>query len=223
MKDPLLSKLRKELSQQLRQEAPAEPAPAARKAPPPPEPEVDDATLFAAATRGARRLHVDVPPPTTSSPSKRPRPDANARLRRLAAEAEEAPDTPLSDAAALIHDTTPESALSWARNGVQPRQLQRLQQAKLPWQAAVDLHGCTVDQAREAVLGLLRDARAADLHVVKVVHGKSHARGEALLKTFVNGWLRQLPEVLAFVSAQPRDGGTGAVYVLLKRRRPDTE
>jgi hypothetical protein len=33
----------------------------------------------------------------------------------------------------------------------------------------------------------------------------------------VNSWLRQMDAVLAFCSARPNDGGTGAVYVLLKK------
>lgn len=215
MKDPLLSQLRKQL-----RETPSVPARPASPTPPPPKPapEVDDATLFAQATRGTRPIKADTPAP---QPVRRP--DPNTRLRRAAAEAEERDDTPLSDAAALMHETGPESALSFARNGVQPRVLQKLKQGLMPWQAAVDLHGCTVDQAREAVLALIHDARQANLQVVKVVHGKGVIKEQALLKTFVNGWLRQVPEVLAFVSALPRDGGTGALYVLLKRRRPDNE
>lgn len=216
MKDPLLNQLRKQL-----REAPATPA---RPAPAPtfpagrsPEPEEDDATLFARATRGARPVKTDTAVVPTS------RPDPNARLRRAAAEAEAREDTPLSDAAALMHEVLPEATLSFARSGIQQRVLQKLKQGQMPWQAAVDLHGCTVDQAREAVLALVHDARQANLQVVKVVHGKGLVKEQALLKTFVNGWLRQVPEVMAFVSALPRDGGTGAIYVLLKRKRPDNE
>ena len=213
MKDPLLNQLRKQL-----RDAPATPAhPAPSPPAPPAEPDEDDATLFAKATRGTRRISTDsaVLPPS--------RPDPNARLRRAAAEAEDRDDAPLSDAAALMHDVQPEATLSFARNGVQQRVLQRLKQGQMPWQAAVDLHGCTVDQARDALLALIHDARQANLQVLKVVHGKGLVKEQALLKTCVNGWLRQIPEVLAFVSALPRDGGTGAIYVLLKRKRPDNE
>lgn len=213
MKDPLLNQLRKQL-----REAPAAPVrPAPAQPARPAEPEEDDATLFAKAARGTRPIKAD----TAILPSSRP--DPNARLRRAAAEAEDREDSPLSDAAALMHEVLPEATLAFARNGVQPRVLQKLKQGQMPWLAAVDLHGCTVDQAREAVLGLLHDARQANLQVVKVVHGKGLVKEQALLKTFVNGWLRQVPEVLAFVSALPRDGGTGALYVLLKRKRPDNE
>lgn len=217
MKSPALSELKKAL-----REAPAPaPAPAkpAARAEPPADPEVDDATLFAQATRGVRRIQSDAPPP----PAPGRRPDENVLRRRAAAVAEDAPGAPISDTAALMHVTGPEEALSYARNGVQLRVMQKLRQGQPHWQAAVDLHGATVDEAREAVLALVREARREGLQAVKVVHGKGLLNGQALLKTCVNGWLRQLPDVLAFVSALPRDGGTGAVYVLLKRRREDEE
>ncbi|HEX4870581.1 MAG TPA: Smr/MutS family protein [Moraxellaceae bacterium] len=216
MKSPALTALKKAL----KDAPPATPArPATAPAPPAPEPEVDDATLFAQATRGVTRLEAPPPPPP---PAVR-RPGEAALRRRAAAVAEDAPGAPISDTAALMHVAGPEEALSYARNGVQLRVLQKLRQGQPHWQAAVDLHGCSVDEAREAVLALLREARQEGLQVVKVVHGKGLQNGQPLLKTCVNGWLRQLPDVLAFVSALPRDGGAGAVYVLLKRRREDEQ
>ena len=38
-----------------------------------------------------------------------------------------------------------------------------------------------------------------------------------MLKSYVNKWLPNLPEVMAFHSAQQHHGGAGAVYVLLKK------
>ncbi len=214
MKDPALTELRK----QLRETVPAPaPKPAAKPAPKPVEEKVDDATLFARATRGVKRMPAEAPP----AASKPGRPDANTLRRRAAAVEEQAESGPISDTAALMHSVQPEESLAFARNGVQPRVMQKLKQGQQPWQAAVDLHGCTVDEAREAMLALLRDAHRDGLQVVKIVHGKGLMHGQPLLKTCVNGWLRQLPDVLAFVSALPRDGGTGAVYVLLKRRREE--
>lgn len=214
MKSPALTELKKSLRET---PAPAAPKPlATTPAAPAPEPEVDDATLFAQATKGVKRIESDAPPP----PAPR-RPDANVLRRRAAAVAEDAPGAPISDTAALMHAVAPEEALSFARNGVPPRAMQKLKQGQPHWQAAVDLHGCSVDEAREAVLTLVRDARRDGLQSVKIVHGKGLMHGQPLLKTCVNGWLRQLPDVLAFASALPRDGGTGAVYVLLKRKREE--
>ena len=54
---------------------------------------------------------------------------------------------------------------------------------------------------------------------VRVVHGKGLGSGERgpVLKSKVNGWLRRWHEVLAFVSTRQGHGGTGAVYVLLRK------
>ncbi len=216
MKDPALTELRKQLRESA--PAPAAPKPAAKPAAPKPEEQVDDATLFARATQGVKRMQADAPPATIIQ-----RPDANTLRRRAAAVAEEAATGPISDTAALMHAVAPEETLSFARNGIPPRALQKLKQGQQPWQAAVDLHGCSMDAARDAVLKLVAESRKEGLTLVKIVHGKGLMHGQPLLKTCVNGWLRQIPEVLAFVSALPRDGGTGAVYVQLKRRRETGE
>lgn len=213
MKDPLLTALRR----QLKAEAPAAPAkPAVISQPARPEPELSDEELFARATQGAKRIAAAPPPP-----AQRPRkPDAATLLRRARAEGgDERADTPLSDTVALQQGIAPEAFLSFKRPGVQDRQFDQLKAGKLPWRHAVDLHGCTLEQAREAVLQLLDEARREGIQVVRVVHGKGHVNGQALLKTAVNGWLRQLPDVLAFASADARNGGTGAVLVLLRRVR----
>lgn len=215
MKDPLLTSLRR----QLKAEAPAVPAvkQASVSVPARVEPELSDEELFARATRGARRIEAATPPPRAVKPRK---PDAMTLLRRAQAEGgDEREQVPLSDTVALQAGVAPEAVLSFKRNGVQERQLEQLKAGKLPWRHAVDLHGCTLEQAREAVLQLLDEARRDGIQVVKIVHGKGQVNGQALLKTAVSGWLRQLPNVLAYVSASARDGGTGAVLVLLKRPR----
>ncbi len=81
------------------------------------------------------------------------------------------------------------------------------------------MHGATVVQAREVVNTFLKNARDQDKRVVRIIHGKGNSSEGKLpvLKGKVNSWLRQKGEVLAFCSARPNDGGTGAVYVLLKR------
>jgi len=216
MKDPQLTALKR----QLKAEAPLPVAKAKPVAAREPDPELDDATLFAQATRGARKLATDVAAP--ARPQRPKKPDALTLLKRARAEGDpERENIALSDTVALLQGVAPEAALSFKRNGVQERQLDKLKAGLLPWKHAVDLHGCTLEQAREAVLQLLAEAKAEGITVVKIVHGKGQINGQAMLKTAVNGWLRQLPEVLAFVSADPRHGGTGAVMVLLRRPRED--
>lgn len=211
MKDPLLSALKRQLKAETAVVSAATPTKPARM------PELSEEELFARAMHGAKRIHAPAPPPR---PTRRPTPSPQALLRRAQAEGElERIDQPLSDTVALLASVAPEAILAFRQPGLQPRQFDQLKAGKLNWQAAVDLHGCTLDQAREAVLNLLDNCQKEQLQVAKIVHGKGLINGQAVLKSAVNGWLKQLPQVLAFSSAIPRDGGTGAVVLLLKRDR----
>ena len=109
--------------------------------------------------------------------------------------------------------------LLFVRPGVQRRLLQELRRGHLPPQEMLDLHGLRVAEARSLLEEFLAYARRHRLRVIHIIHGKgygSHSR-QPVLKQKVNQWLRQREQVLAFCSAPAFDGGTGAVYVLLKR------
>jgi DNA-nicking Smr family endonuclease len=109
--------------------------------------------------------------------------------------------------------------LLYTRPGLQHSVIRKLRRGQYAIEAELDLHGATVVQAREAVNTFLKSARDHDKRVVRIIHGKGNTSAGKLpvLKVKVNSWLRQKDEVLAFCSARPNDGGTGAVYVLLKR------
>jgi len=110
--------------------------------------------------------------------------------------------------------------LFYCREGLQHSVLRKLRRGQYRVGAVLDLHGMTVDTAREALVVFLHTARRNGLNCVRVIHGKgkgSRHKGP-VLKTKVNHWLQQRDEILAFCSARPVDGGTGAVYVLLKRQ-----
>ena len=79
--------------------------------------------------------------------------------------------------------------------------------------------GLKLRLGRERLDAFLRRVRSMGKRCVRVVHGKGKTSEGKLpvLKGKVNVWLRQKDEVMAFCSAIPRDGGGGAVYVLLKR------
>jgi len=116
---------------------------------------------------------------------------------------------------------TPEQALFFARPGLQHRLLRQFKRGELRPGATLDLHGYTIAEAGVALADFLDDTRSAGLRCVCVIHGKGHrsTAGRPALKAQVNQWLRDAGYVLAFSSAQARDGGMGAVYVLLKRSR----
>jgi DNA-nicking Smr family endonuclease len=110
--------------------------------------------------------------------------------------------------------------LVYRRDGVQQAVLRKLRRGQFQVGAALDLHGMTVVAAREALTVFLHRARRDSLNCVRIIHGKgngSRHRGP-VLKQKINHWLRQRDEVLAFCSARPMDGGTGAIYVLLRRK-----
>lgn len=114
----------------------------------------------------------------------------------------------------------PGASLSFYVPDLPRRTWQTLKQGRIEWQEGLDLHGFTVENSRVALKEFIQDSRSKKFRCVLLVHGKSynHAGEVPSIKSHVNAWLRQLPEVLAFCSALPKDGGTGAVYVLLRTR-----
>lgn len=108
--------------------------------------------------------------------------------------------------------------LAYQRPGVQNRLMRRLRQGRMAIERDLDLHGYTVAQARQQLLNFLAQAQADGLHCVRIVHGKGYRSPEQrpILKSSLDNWLPQCPQVLAYCSALPAHGGTGAVYVLLR-------
>ncbi len=110
--------------------------------------------------------------------------------------------------------------LLFARSGLQHKLLKRLRRGELAIEAELDLHGMFREEAREAVIQFLAACKQTGVRCVRIIHGKGHGSHQKrpVLKQYVNYWLQQRDEVLAFCSARPVDGGTGAIYVLLKRQ-----
>lgn len=181
----------------------------------------DDKVLFMQAMHGVDQLEdKNVRSPANASKARKP--DAATLSKRAAAQGSEAADlgAGLSDMQALLNPVAGEAYLSYKQPTLQNKIFTQLKHGKLRWYDAVDIHGCTIEEARAAMTQLLSQAKQNNETMVKIVHGKG---SEAILKTCVNGWLRQLPEVLAFCSAPPKDGGNGAVLVLLKKSKTDGE
>jgi len=126
-------------------------------------------------------------------------------------------DGPLDDADDIEHGET----LTYLRPGMQSSTLRKLRRGQYSIGASLDLHGMTVEQAREAIGRFLFEQRQGAHRCVRIVHGKGNrsAHRGPVLKRMVNRWLPQRDDVLAFCSAPRHDGGTGVVYVLLKAPR----
>ena len=174
----------------------------------------EDKVLFMQAMSGVAPLKTDAV--VSHRPTKA---DENALRRRAAAEGdEELLGANLSDLQALLNPVAGEAYLSYKNPTLQNKIFEQLKQGKLRWYDAVDLHGSSIEDARNAVQTIIANALSNGETVVKIVHGKGK---DAIIKTCVNGWLRQISDVMAFVSAPANDGGNGAVLVLLKKKKSD--
>ncbi|MDP9083377.1 MAG: Smr/MutS family protein [Pseudomonadota bacterium] len=180
-----------------------------------------DAQAFRAAVRDVKPLvHV----PLAAGLAK---PKARSRPRTHVGSTSELLDESMPLLSSLAADetgslsdmVTGEGALSFQRAGVRTRELRRLRRGLYPVEAELDLHGLSQTAARDSLAEFLQLNRGAGTRCVRIIHGKGYRSGARgpVLKTAVNLWLRRHMDVAAFVSARPVDGGTGALYVLLRR------
>ncbi|SFP76200.1 DNA-nicking endonuclease, Smr domain [Nitrosomonas cryotolerans] len=109
-------------------------------------------------------------------------------------------------------------AWSFLRPGLSRQTLRRLRRGYWGIQANLDLHGLTRDEAKPELITFLHDSYIKHFRCVRVIHGKglSSKNQEPVLKTRIGSWLAEYHHVLAFCQAKPKDGGGGAVLVLLK-------
>jgi DNA-nicking Smr family endonuclease len=172
----------------------------------------EEARAFREAMRDVRRLKR-----ASGGVPQTPRPPPRARFPR-ADQLEVLKESlqPPSDAALL--DTGDE--LNFRRPHVPEAVLVRLRRGDYAVDAEVDLHGLTAAQAKAALREFVAAALERRMSCIRVIHGKGRRSGPRgpVLKHVVNQWLQRVAAVLAFGSARNVDGGSGAVYVLLKKR-----
>jgi len=165
----------------------------------------DDASSFADAMR-------DVKPLAGRGKTQPPAPPRRARAGEASGPSE----------FELLHDG---ERLEGRAPGIDRKHLRRLRAGQVRVGSRVDLHGLEAREARLAVRASLLAAIEAGERCVLVIHGRGHhSPGRPVLKRSLPTWLAEAPlgpRILAFASATPEDGGTGATYVLL--RRPSRE
>jgi len=108
--------------------------------------------------------------------------------------------------------------------GLDIKTFQQLKAGSLSVAAHMDLHGMTSDQARESLVFFIRESYLQGHRCVLVItgRGKNSPGGQAILRTEIETWLTKEPlrrVVLAFCTAQPKHGGAGALYILLRKQK----
>jgi len=177
---------------------------------------VDD-SLFFRAMQGVEQIagagrQVQPPPPPAPEPGDEDG-DPEARLMRQAMQG------PVEFELELC-----EEYMHGHVRGLDSKIFQQLKAGRLSSEGHLDLHGQNADQALDSLLFFMRESYLAGRRMVLVIpgRGKNSPRGLSILRQELQTWLTREPLrriVLAFCTAQPKDGGAGALYVLLRKLR----
>ncbi len=172
--------------------------------------EQKDRDLFRRAVADARPMYHDRIKPHKKRPKAIPRQTESSEQRVIV--------DMMSDEFDTLDVQTGEE-LHFVRDGIQAKVIRKLKRGQYRLEAELDLHGLNVDAARRAISEFLELCQHEHRRCVRIIHGKglSSRHKGPVLKHMVNRWLRQRKDVLAFTSTIPQHGGTGAIYVLLKR------
>jgi len=170
----------------------------------------DDEALFLSVMKDAQRQ----PPTGEKQPHIEPRGPRNSLPR----------NSEFENKVSLPRGTQNIAPLAAGRSAdLDGRTLDRLRRGQLRPEARLDLHGMTRDQAYAALMSFVENSQAAGKRCVIVITGRGRtSEGGGVLRSETPGWLNSplvRSRVLAFATAKPRDGGAGALYVLLRRVR----
>ena len=176
----------------------------------------DDAGLWGHVTRDVAPLQGRRQSPPKPTPAPPPKQAATPAERKPAANSP--PATPPSSKRAELPPLAP-----GASAGLDKRTAQRLKRGQLAIDGRIDLHGMTQAEAHGALSAYLERAQGATRRCILVITGKGRvSENGGVLRTMVPRWLNapaNRARVLAITPAQPKDGGAGALYVLLRRLR----
>ena len=111
-----------------------------------------------------------------------------------------------------------EDSISFLAPGLQNKVLKKLRRGFFDLDAEIDLHGLNSNAAKAQLMNFLNDCVKSGCRCVHIVHVKGYRSADKhpVLKNNLNLWLRQYTNVQAFCSASPKDGGAGALFVLLR-------
>lgn len=177
-----------------------------------------DDDIFLQEMRGVRRLPQQTVALDQSRLTRKPKPTLSQLARRQAASHDGKGNVqePLSLPEQVI-EVGPNDIVGLKKNGIQEGVYRKLRLGKYEPQSRLDLHRVTLRDARVQVIDFLNDCYRHNLRTVLITHGKGdHSVTPGRMKSYVLHWLEEWDLVLAFHSAKPWHGDTGATYVLLR-------
>jgi DNA-nicking Smr family endonuclease len=176
-----------------------------------------DEHLFFSAMQGVEQIggagrQIQPPPPPVPEPEDEEA-DPEARLMRQAMQG------PVEFELELC-----EEYMHGYVRGLDSKIFQQLKAGRLSPEGHLDLHGQNADQALDSLLFFMRESYLAGRRMVLVIpgRGKNSPKGLSILRQELQAWLTREPLrriTLAFCTAQPKDGGAGALYVLLRKMK----
>lgn len=108
--------------------------------------------------------------------------------------------------------------VSFSHNGAPVKLIKKMKQGKIGYAPTIDLHGQTLKEACSSLSRFIHYYQQN--RFIHIVHGKGYHsdNGRSILKSQIVHYLKQHPDIVAFNSCPPKDGGTGAVFALLKTK-----
>ena len=178
--------------------------------------------MFRQAMAGTNRSHQRYRDQRYLPQESVPRPPIKIREMQLT--------EPAPSSGVLIDETDQGDTILFSRSGLQRKIFRKLKRGEYVVNAILDLHGRTTTQSEHDLTKFIADSVSDGFFTLLIIHGKGlhsdksrsgeSGSGESggVLKQYTVNWLKQQSRVMAFCSALPRDGGTGALYVLLRVR-----
>lgn len=179
----------------------------------------EDQALWEHVTQSVRRVQTDL----MSVASQNQTLEMNEPIRKTASKPKKTRTPPTQQAPMQFKPSVP-SMSHGDTSGMDRRTSQKLKRGKLDIEGILDLHGYTQTKAHQALSRFLQTGYETGRRTVLIITGKGDRLGgrPGILKEAVPGWFNETPMrqwVAGFSYAAPKDGGNGALYVRIKRRR----
>mgnify|MGYP001370040339 FL=1 len=171
----------------------------------------DDVVVWERLARGVKAYDPEL---RRTRPAKSPNSKPKQALHPMA---KPSPRPPLASRQA----SNPIDIRSGEKAGIDGATRRRLAQGQIRIEARLDLHGLTAAQAERRLARFVDQAACKSVRCVLVITGKG-SEGKGVLRRLVPLWLKAPPlsgQILAISQAREVDGGGGALYVMLRRKR----